>query len=243
MSKPADSRPAGFRVIEAVDDSSLQELQRLAELGKLSASLLHEITNPLAAALLHLEQSTHEHTQSIRRAKRSINLLRRYVEAARQQARQESRVGFFMSGREIDQVRRVLGPLARSRGIKLDVYAAHSYRLYGDPVKFQQIVANLVSNALDASQTIWPTDKTVRLIITATRQFLIIRVTDRGSGITSEELPRLFEPFYTTKSTTGHNMGLGLTAVKRYVEEDFSGSIRVRSTRRGTTFTVRLRLP
>jgi signal transduction histidine kinase len=70
---------------------------------------------------------------------------------------------------------------------------------------------------------------------------LVIKVTDWGKGITPDELPKLFEPFYSTKSKGFSGLGIGLAIVRQYVTDDFGGSIRVSSTRRlGTRFTVKL---
>jgi signal transduction histidine kinase len=244
MRMPAPLKNAGVSVVATADDQALSEMERYAELGRLSATLLHEITNPLAAALLHLEQSANEHSHSIKRAKRNIHLLWRYVEAARQQVRQESRVGFFMSNAQLEQVKRVFMPLARRSDIKLEVYTPKNYRLYGDPVKFQQIVSNLISNAIDAAKPCPKERRVIKLSVTASRQYLVLRVTDRGNGVGPEQLQHLFEPFYTTKATAGQGMGIGLALVKRYVEQDFGGSIRVRSRlMAGSRFIVRLKLP
>jgi two-component system C4-dicarboxylate transport sensor histidine kinase DctB len=243
MRRPTSLKHVGVSVAVA-DDHTLQELERYAELGRLSASLIHEITNPLAAALLHLEQSAHEHNHSIKRAKRNIHLLWRYVEAARQQVRQESRVGFFMSNSQLEQVKRVFMPLARQSEIKLEIYAPQNYRLYGDPVKFQQIVSNLISNAIDAAKSCPKESRVIKLTVTVNRHYMVLRVNDQGKGIAPEQLKYLFEPFYTTKAQAGQGMGIGLALVKRYVEQDFGGSIRVRSRpMAGTRFIVKLRLP
>lgn len=67
----------------------LLELRGLIELGRLSATLLHQISNPLTAALLHLEASPSA-DESVAEARRSILLLRDYVEATRQQVHKQS---------------------------------------------------------------------------------------------------------------------------------------------------------
>jgi signal transduction histidine kinase len=69
---------------------------------------------------------------------------------------------------------------------------------------------------------------------------LHIRVTDRGAGIAADQLPRLFEPLYTTKfDGERYGLGMGLAMVEQYVTKDFGGSIRVKSSRRhGTNFTA-----
>lgn len=233
-----------MEVPQTVNADRLKELERMAEIGRLSAGLLHEINNPLTAAMLWLEQCS-EQQPHIRHARTSINLMRRYVEAARQQLRHEGGRRHFCIGSELEQARHVLAPLARSRGIRLSFSSAVDCTLYGDPVKFQQIIANLVRNAMDAYDNYPPSrgHRAVRLDLHVRQDHLIVVVSDRGCGMTGEQLKFIFEPFYSTKCRAGKGLGLGMSAVKRYVENDFQGTIRVRSSKRhGTTFTVRFRL-
>jgi signal transduction histidine kinase len=193
---------AGTPTGDSLAADRLRELQRLAELGRLSASLLHEISNPLTAAILYLEQVEDQQAPSIRHARHNIQLLQRYVDAARQQVRQESQPTHFQVSPQIDQVKRLLRPLAKRSKVKLKIQQAANYRLYGDPVKFQQIVTNLIVNAIDAynSDLVISHNRTVMVSLTSRHQWLLLQVTDWGRGITSRQLPRLFEPFYTTKN-------------------------------------------
>lgn len=224
-------------------DGDLQQLHHFAELGRLSASLLHEISNPLTAALLHLELID-QPSSEIRETKRNLQLLKRYVEAARQQARQTAQSTNFYVQPELNQLKRVVLPLARQAGVHLDMETMPQAQLYGDPVKFQHLVANLIVNAIQAYSGCDPFDQAalVRVSIYCTKDWLTVQVTDWGKGIAPSELPRVFEPFYTTKDEPGQGLGIGLAIVKQYVTEDFCGSIKVSSSRRlGTQFTVKLR--
>jgi len=221
----------------------LQELQRFAELGRMSASLLHEISNPLAAALLNLELSD-QRSAAVRRAHHDMKMLRRYVEAARQQVRGHSKATNFRVQPQLDQLKRLLVPLARKAGVRFDIIFPADCRLHGDPVKFQHIVSNLVTNAIEAYRDGPPRQQPrVRLTLAVKNNQLIITVHDRAAGIPSKALPHVFEAFYTTKGQSGHGLGIGLAIVKRYVTADFRGTICVTSSRRsGTCFTVTLPL-
>ncbi|HXE10370.1 MAG TPA: HAMP domain-containing sensor histidine kinase [Verrucomicrobiae bacterium] len=223
---------------------NLLELERFAEIGRFSASWLHEISHPLTAALLWLEQCGNQQSPPLRRVRHSIYLLQRYVEAARQQVRHESSSQLFYIQSELEQVRQLMNPLARRHGVKLRFAAARGLRLYGDPVKFQQIIANLIRNAVDAydrsGEDQPPTRaKIVQLSLRHDKRQLIIEVADRGCGISREQVTRLFEPFYTTGRPDGYGLGLGLCTVKHHVETGFRGSISVASSpKHGTRFTA-----
>ncbi len=221
----------------------LRELQRFAEVGRLSASLIHEMTTPLTAAMLHLDPSFAGSSSSIRNARRHMLIMQRYVEAARQQVRHASTARLFFSRGQLEQVRQVLEPHARRHNVSLRIIAPQNYKLYGDPVKFQHIIANLVKNGIDAYETL-PAEQAPREVmvqLSQQKKYLTVRVSDWGLGMTTDELSQIFVPFYTTKVKAGHGLGIGLTIVKQYVESDFGGNIVVRSKPgRGTHFTVKL---
>lgn len=245
MTNPVRSIADGAMVLDDVGGDRMIELQRFAELGRLSATLLHEISNPLTAAILHLEQHHDQNSLNIRQARRNIQILQRYVEAARQQVRQESQPVNFYVRPQLSQIRRILTPLARRSGVRLRFDLPANYQLFGDPVKFQQIVANLVINGIDSYGPTTPPlkRKEVFIALSSRQNWVIVRVSDRGDGIDPERMTRLFEPFYTTKGQIGHGLGIGLTIVKQYVENDFHGSISVSSSpNRGTQFTAKLRI-
>ena len=225
-------------------DHASQELHRLAELGRVSASLLHEIGNPLTSALLHIEKYADKNSPSLQEVRRSIKRIYTYVEAARQQARSESRQASFGICAQVAQVKRLVQPLARKAGVKLIINDLPGCRLYGDRVKFQQILANLIINAIEAYERdeACSIEKIVKVEITA-GQKLTIKVHDHGSGIAVSDIKRIFEPFFTTKSLSGHGLGIGLELVKQYVDHDFKGSLYVHSSRRrGTQFIINLPL-
>jgi len=242
-------RTSAFRNLNLKPKSQLppdlSELQHLAELGRLSASLLHEISNPLTAAWLNLEQLSDFDAPGLRQAKRSISVLRRYVEAARQQVRHRGDPIGFSLNPQISQVKRIVSPLAKNAGVKLKFESTPACRLYGDPVKLQQIISNLVINAIEAYQPQVPNslDKVVSVRFQLNSNYLLVSVHDWGKGIAFSELRRIFEPFYTTKQQKGHGLGIGLSIVNNYVTHDFGGSIIVRSSRRaGTRFIVKIPL-
>jgi C4-dicarboxylate-specific signal transduction histidine kinase len=245
MRNPAIIDSAGTTFDKPLTSTQIEELQRFAELGRLCASLLHEISNPLTAAMLHLEQSGHRRTTGIRQVHRNMQLLKRYVEAARQQVRQQSRSYNFSVGPQVEQLKHIVQPLARGVGVQLVIQPLPTCRLNGDPVKFQQILANLIVNAIDAyTEDTSGLAKPVQVRGSVDGGNLVIEVIDWGQGITAEQLGRLFEPFYTTKNQANRGLGIGLTIVQQYTNNDFGGSISVTSSARaGTRFKLSLPLP
>lgn len=223
------------------------ELQRFAEFGRLSAHFLHEIANPLTAAALHLELTDHQQSKALKQVRKDIQQLERYVDATRKQLKSESRHVEFSVRNEVIHAHAVLAPLAKRANVNLKMTLPPAgTKLFGDPVKFNQIVANLVVNAIDAYKGI-DCPKNRRLISVGFKQsgnFLELTVHDWAKGIKPDELPKLFQPFFTTKQDTARGLGIGLSLVKQAIEQDFSGGIQVSSNpQRGTLFTAKLQTP
>ena len=223
---------------ELLNIEHLQEMHHFAQLGRMSAVLLHEISNPLAAAMINLEAGDHT-SAAVRRARRDMLHMKRYIEAARLQLHRQGRDTIFGVQPQLDQLKRILTPLAARAGVQLDIDTLAGCRLKGDPIKFQQIISNLIANALDAYQDTAAASQVIEVRLTRRHHRLIIKVKDQAGGIAAENLPKLFDEFYTTKTGRAKGLGLGLTIVKQYAT-DFGGSATVRSGASGTCFTVKL---
>ncbi|HSX46074.1 MAG TPA: HAMP domain-containing sensor histidine kinase [Candidatus Saccharimonadia bacterium] len=221
------------------DQLEATELQRFAELGRLSATLIHELSNPLSAALINLEASYND-SPTARRAWHNIHTLKSYVEAARRQILASGSPVAFSPGAQINHVKRLIEPLADRADVRLEFSETPRCKLFGDPIKFQQLLTNLVVNAIQAYDKTDASNRLVRVAIKLKPRELLIELRDWGKGIPIENQPKIFEPFYSTKKV-GDSLGLGLAIVNQYVTDDFSGSISVESSpSAGTCFRVRL---
>lgn len=234
------------RELEEAQLSRWMEVQRFIEFGRLSANLLHEVANPLAAASINLEQlDSDQPSQLVLQARKNLQHLERYLEAARKQLQSEGRPQTFGVKPEIRQVMAMLAPLARKANVELVLGGTvPAVKLYGDPIKFSQLLANVVINAIDAYDGYTTSHKRrVSLVVDRDGAEMVVRVTDNGKGIGADELPHLFEPFYSTKASAGRGLGIGLAMVKQFVEDGFGGSVTVASEEtQGTEFTIRLPL-
>ena len=115
---------------------------------------------------------------------------------------------------------------ARRRGVALDVRpAATAAPLVGDRVQIQQVLLNLVLNALDAVNGLPEARRTVAVSVERDADRLALVVRDRGQGIAPEHLPKLFDSFFSTKH---RGMGLGLSIARTLVEAH-GGHIRAES--------------
>jgi PAS domain S-box-containing protein len=133
----------------------------------------------------------------------------------------------------------VVRPAADAKGVKLEAYGIdRAVAFFGDPTRLQQVVWNLLTNAVKFT----PRDKTVRISVEPAGESLRVIVTDEGVGIAPDFLPHVFEPFKQADSTpTRKHGGLGLgLAIVRHIVELHGGEVDVTSPGlgQGTTFTV-----
>ena len=220
------------------------ELQRFAEFGRLSANLLHEVTNPLTAASLNLQNAGLEQSPALRQVRKSLRQLERYVAAARKQLQNESRKYDFNVARETKELVSVLKPIAQKASVKLELTIDSTIKIYGDPVRFNQIIANLLVNAIDAYKSDFMVFNVRKdeLVVKQVRSLVYITVRDWGKGIEKDKIGIMFEPFYTTKTDIMRGLGIGLSIVKQSVVNDFNGTIKVVSRpNHGTIFSIKLK--
>ncbi len=143
----------------------------------------------------------------------------------------------------IEGTAETLAPQAAAKGLSLAAYVAAGVpeRVIGDPLRLQQILFNLLGNAIKFTE-----QGSVRLSLeTADEGLLRIRIVDTGIGLTQEQRERLFEPFVQADSTTTRRFGgtgLGLSIVRRLAEA-MQGSVEVESVPGvGSTFVVTVQL-
>lgn len=233
------------KALEKAHVEKVLDLQRFAEFGKLSSTLLHELANPLTSVSLDLQQLEGKNrSKLIGRVREGIEHMEQYVEAARRQLRNQSEIKVFDLALEIERVAGFLGGKARKQHVRIELDLEKDLELKGDSIRFDHIISNLVTNAIDAYDEMPEMqDKVVKVSMRHRGQVAEIVIQDQGRGIRPEQLPHLFEPFYTTKETI-RGTGIGLTITKQAVEEAFQGTIEVAKTpkQQGTQFVVRLPL-
>lgn len=228
----------------------LARATRFAAMGELSASIAHEINQPLGAILSNAEAAElmlsssnpnipelREILADIRRDDLRANAVIRRMRALLEK-RESEHIGLSLN-RVVDDVMTLLAPEARRRGIVMEkAQQADQDTLSGDPVQLQQVLMNLVLNAMDAMDTMAPDERRLTLATEREGAQLVLTVSDRGVGIEPGRVQEVFAPFYTTKPG---GMGMGL-AISRAIMEAHRGSIEL-APRAGGGATATLRMP
>ena len=129
---------------------------------------------------------------------------------------------------------------ARLREQGADVIVEHETpgaQAIAGQVRLQQVVVNLISNALDATKS--GSAKPVQVLTSSTDKKVVISVKDFGPGIASEHLAQIFDPFFTTKDP-GQGLGLGLS-ISYNIVKDFGGRLTgTNHSEGGALFTIEL---
>ncbi|OGK43877.1 hypothetical protein A2957_00445 [Candidatus Roizmanbacteria bacterium RIFCSPLOWO2_01_FULL_38_11] len=222
-------------------------LYRFADFGKLASGLLHDLVSPLTTVSINLEQlskkkgavKVQEIDEIINRTVEGTKRMESYVKAARAHIQKQSIEKHFYICDEIENVLHIFAYRIKKENIPIDVNCHKKTSMIGNPIKFNQLMSNLVANALDSYEDL-PRTKRGPIFINATKEKneIVITIEDHGKGIKKNHLKNIFDPFFTTKKAE-KGTGIGLAISKDIVEKIFHGEIKVRSIiKKGTTFTV-----
>jgi PAS domain S-box-containing protein len=228
-------------------EEALRRAERLASVGTLAAGIAHEINNPLGAILLSAEAAilgrgrpNGEAILEASLANIQTSALRcgRIVKSVLQFARDEVSQKWPASISDVVRhARDMVRKLAAERGVTLRVELDENCpNLVMNPTEMEQVVMNLVSNAIQASSR----GREVLVRIATLRRELRVTVEDHGRGMTNDEVAHMFDPFFTSRIHEG-GTGLGLS-IAHGIVQDHGGAIEV-ATKLGQGTSVTLVFP
>jgi signal transduction histidine kinase len=218
----------------------IEQLNRFAELGQLSSGLFHDVFNLLSAVSLREENSSEN---SLAEAFVTTKQIDNFAQALRKQLNHHDSQELFSLNQSIDHVIQLLAYKANKEHIRITVEnnGPQDIKYFDSPFKFHQIILNLLLNAIESFEGLHKIDETAKeitLTIQEKNKIVTIHVADNGSGISPEVLPKIFDQFFTTKGTS-KGIGIGLSTIKKIIEEELNGTITVKSeVNKGSRFTI-----
>lgn len=223
----------------SLSPKKIEELEKLALLGKQIASIAHELNNPLTAILGYSEMLQ---TMGLEpKAKRYADNI--YISAIRAAKIAEGLLA-YMQKKEINltsvKINEVIGKTLslfeyqlKVNGISVNLDLSSSQLVKGDFHKLQQIFFNLIINAIHSLEN-WDGEKRISISSKSLENKIRIIISDTGPGIDSSHIDKIFTPFSTTKK---NGSGLGLNIVYNIVKEH-GGDISLMPDAAGCTFII-----
>ncbi len=208
-------------------EERLREVEHLSAVGQLSRSMAHEIRNPLNFINLSIDYIGDKYVPDDPKNKEKFNSLITGIKDEIQ--RLNKLVNEFLDYSkpiklDIKEVRinKIINDLlflvqakAEAEKIKIIKEADEDYKLSVDPELIKSCILNLMTNAFHAMESI-ERERYLKIKTSVEGENFVLTVCDNGKGVTPENLPKIFEPFFSTKKT---GLGLGLPFTKRVIEE------------------------
>ena len=228
----------------------LGQVARLNTLGELAAGMAHELNQPLTAVLANtqgalrligeeppeLDTARKAMRQAVEQARRAAEVVGRLRQAVERPAMGATTRAVSLNA-AVQRALYLLEPESRRRGVEPALKAPEAVVVQADPVALEQIVHNLLMNALQALEQVKPGQRQLEVSLVPGAGTGVLEVMDTGPGIAAEALPRLFEPFFSTREG---GLGLGLSLCET-LASGMGGSLTARNRPQGgAVFTLTL---
>ena len=237
--------------------SQLLQSEKLAIMGRLAAGVAHEINNPISGILTYIKLLLRKldkgklFSSNSSELKKYLLILERETDRCGKivqnllnfSRRTEPQIRFIDISSVLEQSFLLLEDQLKTGNIEVRKQMKSPLpRIMADFGQMQQVFMNLILNAIQAMPDGGKLTVKARTEGTVGREcFLFVEVSDTGCGISEEDIPKIFDPFFSTRGAkAGTGLGLGLSIVQRIIR-DYHGHIGVKSRLgKGTTFTVKL---
>jgi signal transduction histidine kinase len=254
---PAQNLTNSLDVMQRQLDSlreQLTESQRLATIGTIAAVIAHEFNNLLTPIVSYSQFAL----QSAESERPDMELIKKALSKSFQAAAKAGKICSSMLGlargessycdvsvqKLVDETLLVMARDPSKDGLALRVQVQPELTVHADPVQLEQVLLNLLINARHAMQGCRNGSLTIKATAVEESAEVRLQVIDTGPGIPEKLLPKIFQPFFTTKGTArkGETKGTGLgLAICKEIIEHHKGRIEVESiVGKGTTFSIYL---
>lgn len=242
-----------YKIIDQTENKKLQfqlkNIESLAALNTLAAGIAHEIKNPLTAIDLHtqliqravqknllcLDENLQQYIKTISDETKRLNqILNDFLLATR---KRQLNLSFENINLFLQEIIQLVKPELDQKQIILREEYQEMPKNFIDKDYLKQALLNLIKNAIEAMEKSNLKILTLRTWYDTIQDATAIEITDTGCGIPSDQLQKIFEPYYTTKE---YGTGLGLTITYKIIKEH-DGNIQIQSKPgEGTSFTIYL---
>ena len=218
-------------------------------MGKLVAGIIHNIRTPLSVISLAIdnllakksEMSTDLYLQHLNRAKNAVEKITDFSKISKNQFSEREELDYFDLNQEIEKLIQLFEHKASEKQIKIFFNENKKYKLMAYREKLDQVIANLLLNAIEAFDNSDKKEKHIFIKFKRNKHYLLIQIKDYATGINSEDLSHLFQARFTTKANS-NGLGLGLYFCQEIMNDFYDTKIKVESIHGiGSTFTLRIK--
>lgn len=227
--------------------SQLVHTEQLAALGQMGSKIAHELNNPLqvisacAEVISDLmeDESINEIVEDMNtEIQHIISLASGYMRLGKPTLSKRKNINVNNVIKELVETLKTIGQMKTVK-LTLDL-GKRLPKVNVDKDKLDQVFRNLILNALQAMQGRKTQNLVISTLMDDERKFVVTKIYDTGTGIPKNDLPKIFDPYFTTKQEDV-GTGIGLLIVKDIIEVEYNGKIDVISTKgKGSTFSVSL---
>ncbi len=245
LNENLEQRVAGEAAKNREKDHLLIQQSRLAAMGEMIGNIAHQWRQPINALNLLLvnikdaydfgELSGEELQRQVKTGNRLIQQMSTTIDDFRNFFRPDKEKAPFSLSATLAETREILGASLANHNIALEEDVPHDITVTGYANEYAQALLNLINNANEAILAKNIETGRIRVEIREEDGMAVVRVTDNGGGIPEEVLPKIFDPYFTTKAK---GTGIGLYMTKAIVETNMGGRIEVRNTGDGAEFIV-----
>jgi len=229
----------------------ISKTRSLTEAGQISLGVYHDLSNILTSSNLALHRMMEKFKNNKELNKFIIKIFKinyranLLIKSFKSQCQSDKYKVKFNLLNEVKKNLLILEYNFIKNNIETEIIIKKDINIFGDPIKFGQVVFNLINNAIES----FDVGQKNRKILVLAREInykkcnchrIELVVEDSGKGISKNMLKNIFEPFFSSKNENNSNhCGVGLTIIKRIIETDFSGNISVSSfVGQGTKFKI-----
>ena len=230
--------------------TGLMTSNRVIGISALASSLAHQLSQPLTAIALQAEALKRDLTARLginnpfMEAANEICLhsgdLSKLVQNLRQLFASQKFQFQSLNLREItEQIVEIITPKLELKNIILKIHFEDNPKIYGDKIQLQQVIINILNNAIDAIDADTSVDKILTIAISQNETFGVITVRDSGTGISPEAMPKLFELYQSSKQ---NGLGVGLWLCKTILDRHYGKIAVIENTQSGVCIEVQVPL-
>jgi signal transduction histidine kinase len=226
------------RELKQAQLEEMEQLYKFAEMGQLSAALLHDLANHLSVLTFDIaDLDRKQHSETLDRAQESITYLEDMIDQARQRLQGKVTLQRFNVREVVQENIQLLAKKLADAHITITVSPTDkAFFTEGDPLRLGQVLLVLITNSIEAYKDT-QANRTINITLTETRQAITITIRDHGSGISKARQSNLFKPVPSTKKD---GKGIGLFIAHQIIEMHFKGQLTFNPKAPGTEFSITL---